>query len=148
MTVAGIGGIIAQTPAFGVLAARGALYPVSDNPFWLVTIQCLDGVGAGIYGALFAIVVADLTRGTGRFDASQGVVATGQGIGGPLSATLAGFIIVSVGYSAAFLTLAAIAVIGFMLYLFVMPETLGYRPTRSKATKSPSEKKLSFWNRF
>jgi hypothetical protein len=39
----------------------------SDNPFWLVGVQLLDGVGAGVYGALFPIVVADLTRGTGRF---------------------------------------------------------------------------------
>jgi hypothetical protein len=29
----------------------------------LVSIQMLDGVGAGIFGALFFVVVADLTRG-------------------------------------------------------------------------------------
>ncbi len=62
--------------AFGVLALRGVLYTLSDNPFWLVGVQLLDGVGAGVYGALFPIVVADLTRGTGRFNVSQGAVAT------------------------------------------------------------------------
>ena len=109
--------------AYGVLAARGVLYTLSDNPFYLVGVQLLDGIGAGIYGALFPVVVADLTRGTGRFNVSQGAVATAQGLGAALSATVAGLIIVSAGYSAAFLVLAAIAAVGFALYLVAMPET-------------------------
>lgn len=114
--------------AFGVLALRGVLYTLSDNPAYLVAVQCLDGVGAGIFGALFPIVVADLTRGTGHFNAAQGAIATAQGIGAALSATLAGLIIVSAGYAAAFLVLAAIAALGFGLYLFLMPETSGFGP--------------------
>ncbi|TXN03433.1 MFS transporter, partial [Methylobacterium sp. WL122] len=39
------------------------------------------------------------------------------------SATFAGLIIVSAGYSAAFLALAATAGLGFVLYLTLMPET-------------------------
>lgn len=113
--------------AFGVLCVRGVLYTVSDSPAYLVTVQCLDGVGAGIYGALFPLVVADLTRGTGRFNVSQGAVATAQGVGAAFSATLAGVIIVSAGYTSAFLALAGIAALGFAIYLFAMPET---RPTR------------------
>ncbi|MBE7220081.1 MAG: MFS transporter [Caulobacteraceae bacterium] len=109
--------------AFGVLALRGVLYTFSDNPFYLVGVQCLDGVGAGIYGALFPIVVADLTRGTGRFNVAQGAVATAQGVGAAVSATIAGLIIVSAGYSMAFLALAAIAGLGFVAYLLFMPET-------------------------
>jgi MFS family permease len=35
--------------ALAVLALRGALYPLSDNPYWLVGVQLLDGVGAGIF---------------------------------------------------------------------------------------------------
>ncbi|PZQ13588.1 MAG: MFS transporter [Ancylobacter novellus] len=114
--------------AFGVLALRGVLYTFSDNPFWLVGVQLLDGVGAGVYGALFPLVVADLTRGTGRFNVSQGAIATAQGLGAALSASLAGVIIVSAGYSAAFIALAAIAAAGFALYLLAMPETYGYKP--------------------
>jgi MFS family permease len=108
---------------FAVLTLRGILYTFSDEPFYLVAVQCLDGIGAGIYGALFPIVVADLTRGTGRFNVSQGAVATAQGIGASLSASVAGLIIVSAGYTAAFLTLAGIAAAGFVLYLVAMPET-------------------------
>ena len=109
--------------AFAVLAGRGALYTVSNDPWWLVGVQALDGVGAGIFGALFPVVIADLTKGTGRFNVSQGAVATAQGLGAALSATLAGAIIVGVGYAASFLTLAAIAGIGLALYAVVMPET-------------------------
>lgn len=109
--------------AFGVLALRGGLYTLSDNPYWLVAVQCLDGVGAGIYGALFPVIVADLTRGTGRFNVTQGAMATAQGIGAALSASLAGLMIVWFGYSAAFLTLGAIAAAGFVGFLFGMPET-------------------------
>jgi MFS family permease len=119
--------------AFGVLAIRGVLYTLSDNPFYLVGVQLLDGIGAGIYGALFPVIVADLTRGTGRFNVSQGAVATAQSLGAALSATLAGVIIVSAGYSTAFLALAAIAAAGFALYLFAMPETRGFEPGRSDA---------------
>lgn len=123
--------------AFGVLAIRGVLYTFSDNPFYLVAVQLLDGIGAGIYGALFPIVVADLTRGTGRFNVSQGAVATTQGLGASFSATLAGLIIVSAGYSTAFLVLAGIAAAGFVLYLVAMPETYGFEPPTTDS-KPPS----------
>ncbi len=109
--------------AFGFLAIRGALYTVSNDPWWLVGVQALDGIGAGIFGALFPVIVADLTKGSGRFNVSQGAVSSVFGLGAALSATLAGSIIVWAGYSAGFLTLAAIAAIGFILYLTAMPET-------------------------
>lgn len=109
--------------AFGVLALRGVLYTVSDDASWLLAVQALDGVGAGIFGALFPIVIADLTRGSGRFNVAQGAVATVQGLGAALSATVAGFIIVTEGYTIAFWTLAAVAAIGFVLYARFMPET-------------------------
>lgn len=109
--------------AFAFLAARGALYTLSDNPWWLVGVQAMDGVGAGIFGALFPVVIADLTKGTGRFNVSQGAVASAQGLGAALSATLAGAIIVWAGYTASFLTLATIAALGLGLYVIAMPET-------------------------
>lgn len=109
--------------AFAVLALRGALYTVSNDAWWLVGVQALDGVGAGIFGALFPIIVADLTRGSGRFNVAQGAVATAQGLGAAISATLAGSIIVGFGYTASFLTLAAIALAGLILYVVAMPET-------------------------
>jgi hypothetical protein len=109
--------------ALAVLAARGALYTLSDDPFWLVGVQLLDGVGAGVFGALFPLVVADLTRGTGHFNISQGAIATAQGLGAALSNAAAGVIVASAGYGAAFLFLAAVAGAGLLLFWLAMPET-------------------------
>jgi len=119
-----------------ILTIRGCLYPLSDNAFWLVGVQLLDGVGAGIYGAIFPVIVADLMRGTGRFNVAQGAVLTAQGIGAALSTTLAGFVVVDAGYSAAFLTLAGIAAVGLALYFFVMPETQGHEPTEAQPDRT------------
>lgn len=110
--------------ALAVLMLRGMLYPLSDNPYWLVSVQLLDGVGAGIFGALFPLVVADLTRGTGHFNVSQGAIATAAGLGGALSTAAAGLIVVQAGYSAAFLFLAAVAGAGLIGFTTMMPETL------------------------
>ena len=112
------------TVALAVLMLRGMLYPLSDNPYWLVSVQLLDGVGAGIFGALFPLVVADLTRGTGHFNVSQGAIATAAGLGGALSTAAAGLIVVKAGYSAAFLFLAAVAGAGLIGFATMMPETL------------------------
>ena len=76
-----------------ILAIRGALYPLSDNPYWLASVQLLDGIGAGIFGALFLLAVADLTHGTGHFNISQGEGATTTGLGGALSTAVACLII-------------------------------------------------------
>jgi MFS family permease len=108
-----------------ILPVRGALFTLSDNAYWLVGVQLLDGVGAGIYGAIFPIIVADLMRGTGRFNAAQGAIITAQGIGAALSTTVAGLVTAHVGYSAAFLTLAGCAAVGATLFQFAMPETGG-----------------------
>ncbi len=99
------------------------LYTFSNDPRWLLAVQLLDGVGAGLYGALVPLMVADLMQGTGRFNVALGAVTTAQGIGAALSTTLAGLIVVEAGYSAAFLALAAIAGIGLVLFLLAMPET-------------------------
>lgn len=106
-----------------ILPIRGALYTLSDNPGWLVGVQLLDGVGAGIFGAIFPVIVADLMRNTGRFNAAQGAIITAQSIGAALSTTLAGLVIVHAGYSAAFLTLGAVAGVGAAVCFLALPET-------------------------
>lgn len=108
---------------FIILPLRGVLYIVSDDPYWLVAVQLLDGIGAGLFGALFPIIVKDLTQGTGRFNVSLGVISTFFGLGAALSPGLTGLVLQEAGYNAAFLTLAAIAAVAFVLLLLAMPET-------------------------
>lgn len=110
-----------------VLPLRGWLYTLSDDRFWLVGVQLLDGIGAGIFGTIFPIIVADLMRGTGHFNLAQGAVITAQGIGAALSTSIAGLVVVRFGYSAAFVTLGAIGAAGAVIFFLTMPETLATR---------------------
>ncbi len=108
---------------FAALPVRGILFASVTNPEFLVVVQLLDGVTAAVFSVMVPLVVADLTRGTGRFNLGQGIVGTFVGIGASLSATLAGYISDHFGSASAFLGLAAIALVGLALVWLLMPET-------------------------
>ena len=109
--------------AFAMLAIRGVLYTLSDAPAALIAVQCMDGLGAGVFGVVAVLIIADLTKGTGRFNAAQGAVATAQGLGAFLSNAMAGFLAGRFGMTPTFLVLAGIAVVGFIVFALLMPET-------------------------
>lgn len=121
---------------FAVLPARGVLYTLTQDPTALIAIQVLDGVGAGIFGALFFIVIADLTRGTGRYNLAQGVAGACWGLGAALSNVVAGYIVDGLGFSAAFLFLAACAILAFVVFWVGVPETRG-TPTGRGIGRAP-----------
>jgi MFS family permease len=124
---------------FAVLPIRGLLYTLTANPYLLVGIQLLDGIGAGIFGVVSILVVADLTRGTGRFNLTQGVLATATAIGAALSNVACGYIVKAAGFDAGFGTLAAIAVGGLILYAWAMPETREVEPApRAEPESEPA----------
>jgi MFS family permease len=108
---------------FAILPVRAVLYTLSDNSFWLIGVQLLDGIGAGIFGALTPLVVADIMRGTGRYNLALGAIATMQGIGASLSGLAAGVIVDHFGYSAAFLGSGAAALVALIVFALAMPET-------------------------
>ena len=110
---------------FGVLPIRGLLYTLTHATAALIAIQILDGVANAIFVVVSILVIADLTRGTGRFNLAAGALATMVGIGAALSATVGGQIIQHAGFSASFLGLAAIAVVAFALLWLAVPETSG-----------------------
>ena len=91
-------------------------------------MQLLDGVGAGIFGAITPLVLADLMRGTGRYNIAQGVVATVQGIGASSSGLVAGLIVDYFGYTAAFGEAAVVAAIALAVLVILMPETATPEP--------------------
>ena len=108
---------------FGVLPIRGVLYTLSHNPFFLVSVQILDGIAGGIFGVLSVLMVADLTKGSGSFNLTQGMLATSIGIGAGLSNLLAGFVVQKAGYNVGFIMLAAIAAVALAVFWFLVPET-------------------------
>ena len=122
---------------FAILPLRGVLYTFSDDTAWLVAVQLLDGVGAGIFGAVLPLMVLDLTQGTGRFNASLGAVTTVFGVGASLSNGVAGVIVQHAGYSAAFLVLAGIAALACAT-LLILPETRASALSPAAAPSSSS----------
>ena len=108
---------------FAILPIRAVLYTFSDNSIWLIGVQILDGVGAGIFGALTPLVIADIMRGTGRYNLAQGAIATMVGIGASLSGIAAGEVGDHFGYAIAFLALGAAALVATTVFAVAMPET-------------------------
>lgn len=108
---------------FAALPIRGLLFATLTDPHLLVVVQILDGLTAAVLGVLVPLIVADLTRGTGRFNSAQGIVGMLVGIGASGSPTLAGYITDHVGSRAAFLTLAGVAALAFAMVFALMRET-------------------------
>ena len=113
---------------FSVLPLRGLLYTLTDNPAWLIANQILDGVGAGIFGVAAVVMVADLTRGTGRFNFLQGLIATAVGLGAAASNLLTGLIVDALGFNAGFFFLSAIAVVSLALFFLRVADTRITKP--------------------
>jgi predicted MFS family arabinose efflux permease len=109
--------------AFAALAIRGLLFALVTDPYLLIVVQVLDGITAAALGIMVPLMIADLTRGTGRFNLAQGVVGTAVGIGASISPTLAGYLTDYFSSGVAFLGLAGIAALGLAGVWAFMPET-------------------------
>jgi MFS family permease len=108
---------------FAILPVRAVLFTLSHDSGWLIAVQVLDGVGMGIYSVLMPLVVADVMRGTGRYNLAQGAVATMTGIGASFSGLAAGVIVDAFGFDAAFLALGLVASVAVLVFAIAMPET-------------------------
>jgi MFS family permease len=108
---------------FAALPIRALGFALINDPLLLLAVQALDGISATVLGVLTALVIADLTGGTGRFNLAQGIVGTASGIGASISTTLSGLVAQRLGPSAAFMCIAAIALFGTVVIWFLMPET-------------------------
>jgi MFS family permease len=108
---------------FVVLPVRIFLYSLTQNPWMLVALQALDGIGAGIYGVVIVAICADLTKGKGGFNALSGMVATALAVGGVIGPLGAGFLAEHLGYNGFFYVFASIAAVAAVLFIALMPET-------------------------
>jgi len=105
------------------LTIRALLFAVTTNPLLLIGIQLLDGISGSVLGVLTALIIADLTKGTGRFNLAQGFVGTIAGIGASLSTTLFSLIVGNFGGAIGFLSIAAVALSTVFIVWLWMPET-------------------------
>lgn len=104
--------------AFVLVPIRAALFAWVPNPALLIGFQVLDGLGAGIYGVLSILTMAELGRGSGHFNLLQGTTYAAIGLGVALSNLLSGYVVRGSGYSAAFLTLAGIGCLATAVFSF------------------------------
>jgi MFS family permease len=108
---------------FAALPVRALLFAWTTDPTVLIAAQVLDGVSGTMLGVLTALVIADLTQGTGRFNLAQGIVGTMSGIGASLSTTLSSQIAGSLGRAAGFLGISVVALAALLMLWSLMPET-------------------------
>jgi MFS family permease len=108
---------------FATLPIRAVLFALTTNPLALIVIQVLDGITGAVIGVMTALVIADVTQGTGRFNLAQGMFGTVIGVGASLSPTLSGLIVHHFGYSAGFLSLACEGLVALLFLAIFLPET-------------------------
>src|SRR6201984_1379127 len=105
------------------LPIRALLFASVVDPTLVVAFQLLDGISGAVLGVLTALVIADVTGGTGRFNLAQGLAGTASGIGASLSTTLFGLLAGGFGRAAAFVGIAAVGLVAVLIVWFFMPET-------------------------
>ncbi len=115
---------------FCVLPIRAVLFACFTSPALFIAAQVLDGLSGATLGVLTALIVADLTTRTGRFNLAQGFVGTFSGIGASLSTTAWGFVVENLGRSFGFLGMAAVALAAVVMIWALMPETKPLTDTR------------------
>ena len=108
---------------FAALPLRGALLAWTSDPYMIVAVQALDGISGAVMGVLIPLALADISRGTGRFNLAQGIVGSATGIGATLSTIGAGYLADRFGTTTAFAGLATMGVLALALVVAMMPET-------------------------
>jgi MFS family permease len=102
---------------------RAALFLLMPGPALLIAIQLLDGLSGATLGVLTALVVADLTSGTGRFNLAQGLVGALSGVGASLSTSISGVVVEKFGQAAGLSSVLAVGLLAVAIVVAFMPET-------------------------
>lgn len=107
----------------GVVPVRAEFFALTTDPVPLVVIQVLDGLTGATLGVLTTLIIADLTKGTGRFNLAQGLVGTVSGVGASLSTSLSGLVVEKFGLTAAFLSVTTVGLMAVGILWAFMPDT-------------------------
>lgn len=118
---------------FAALPLRAVLFTFTNDSFWLIGVELLDGISSGIFAMMTPLIVADGMRGTGRYNMALGVIGTMQGIGASIALYTSGVAVQFLGYTMGFLGLAVAGVVATLVILFGLPET---RPTAKPSSAS------------
>jgi MFS family permease len=124
---------------FALQPLRAILFSMTTRPDLLIAIQVLDGLAATVFMITAPLVIADVTRGTGRFNVAQGAIGTATAAGAALSTTVTGYIVDRFGEAAGFRALGAVALAGWVLLALAMPETREAAAAGSPRSSRPDD---------
>ncbi len=124
--------------SYTILPIRAVLYTLHTNPYYLISIQVLDGIAAGIFGVVSILMVADLMEGSENTIFAQGLLVTVADLGGSLSNVVSGFIVDASGFATAFLVLASVAGGALLLLWLAIPETINYKQRQPDMQPKPA----------
>jgi MFS family permease len=108
---------------WAALPVRGLMLALMPGPWLPIAAQAVSGISAAVFGVMFALLAADITRGTSHFNLCMGVLGLAMFLGAALSTTLGGWIADVGGVELAFVLLALIGLLGTLLVWLAMPET-------------------------
>ena len=103
------------------------IYWKDSGDGWLLSTQILDGLAGGICGLLHALLVADITFGTGRFNVVMGLTASCFGLGATLSNFIGQLVVEKMGHAASLSGSFILSLIPVVVFGIMMPETMGRR---------------------
>ncbi|MEJ0016725.1 MAG: MFS transporter [Acetobacteraceae bacterium] len=107
---------------FAFVPVQAALTLVSGAPAWLISVQVFGGFGTGLFAALTPIWLADATRGSGRYNLTQGLVATARALGTTSSGLISELLVDHLGYAQAFLGCGIVGAGAAALLWFGLPD--------------------------
>jgi MFS family permease len=108
---------------WAALPLRAVLLAVLPGAWLPIGAQAISGISAAVFGVMFPLLAADITRGTSHFNLCMGALGLAMFLGAGLSTTLGGWIADAFGVPLAFMVLAFIGLLGTLVVWLAMPET-------------------------
>jgi MFS family permease len=108
---------------WSALPLRGLLLALLPGAWLPIAAQAVGGISAAVFGVMFPLLAADITRGTSHFNLCMGALGLAVYLGAALSTTLGGWIADTAGVQVAFMALGLIGLLGTLAVWLVMPET-------------------------
>jgi MFS family permease len=123
-----VGHRLLMAVGLALLPVQAVLTALYSAPSWLVAVQAFGGLGTGLFAALTPIWLADATRGSGRYNLSQGVMAAMRALGATSSGLLSELMIEHVGYTETYVGCGIIGAIAAVLLWFGLPDRAALTP--------------------
>ena len=132
--------------AFVVLPIRGLLCAFATDISWLVPIEMLDAISAGIISVATPAAIVDCTYGSGRTQTAMGAMQTACAIAASVSTLIAGVVATNVGWPAMFATLAVFPVLGLLILRLDLARSGARAQVAAAATSAAVYGSRGAWN--